>query len=89
MNSKERDQVLARIDSEWFDYTFADYSTFDDPRFHKLQLAHFQTRGALKGYLKNRTTFEAPRFFELQLAYFQTRSALESYLKRRTPHGTV
>ena len=49
------ERVIAIIDNEGFDYTFADYSDFaeiDNEEFHILREAYCDSRKALVAYLE-------------------------------------
>lgn len=54
MKTADRDDVLARIDAEGFDYCFCSYSDFPDVKdkeFHKLRAGYVKAAEALKEYL--------------------------------------
>lgn len=54
MTARERQDLLAKIEWEGFDYTFADYSDWKeikDKKFHELREAFVKAREALTKYI--------------------------------------
>jgi hypothetical protein len=54
MNKEDRNYLLSKIDNEGFDYTFIDYSDFEDindDKFHRLRNEYKQAKEKLAEYL--------------------------------------
>ncbi len=54
MNTKDTELVYNTVESEGFDYTFTDYSSFKeikDKEFHRLRQAYLDAREALAAYI--------------------------------------
>ena len=54
MSAEELEDVVSYIEQEGFDYTFCDYSEFEeitDTKFHKLRKAYVDASLALHKYL--------------------------------------
>jgi len=54
MTKKEKNNILATIDNEGFDYGFANYSSFDeikDKEFHELREKYLEARENLAVYI--------------------------------------
>lgn len=54
MKKKEKREVCETIENEGFNYTFRDYSSFEeikDEEFHRLRIAYIDAAQALENYI--------------------------------------
>ena len=56
MKIEDKEYVLSKIDNEGFDYTFINYSSFEDikdEKFHELRMKYVESQKELENYLED------------------------------------